>query len=254
VPLSDAEIDRYQRHLVLREVGGQGQQAFAAGRVAVVGAGGIGSPLLQYLVAAGVGHVTIVDDDRVALSNLQRQTLFATDEVGARKAAAAAARLRRLNPHVDVRPRGIRLSDANAAELLAGHDVIADGCDTFLTRAVVNRAAVALGIPLVSAAVGPFDGQLGVFAGHRADAPCWACFAGAAADVPGTSCADTGVLGAVVGVVGAAAALEVLRLLHPFGDPRIGTVWLFDALSMQGRSVRVGPDPGCPVCARVSAR
>lgn len=254
MPLSDAEIDRYARHLVLREIGGQGQQAFAAGRVAVVGAGGIGAPLLQYLVAAGVGLVTIVDDDRVALSNLQRQTLFATAEIGEPKAAAAAARLRLLNPHVGLRPTGVRLTDANAAELLSGHDVIADGCDTFATRAVVNRAAVALGIPLVSAAVGPFDGQLGVFAGHRADAPCWACFAGSAADVPGTSCADTGVLGAVVGVVGAAAALEVLRLLHPFGDPRTGTVWLFDALSMQSRSVRVGPDPRCPVCARVSAR
>lgn len=246
--LSDAELDRYQRHIVLRQVGGEGQRRLKGARVAVVGAGGLGSPCLQYLAAAGVGAITLVDDDVVSLSNLQRQTLFDTADVGRAKVAAAAARLSALNPHVAVAGVTARLTDDNAGKLLAGHDVIADGCDNFATRAAVNRAAVRLRIPLVSAAIGPFEGQLGVFAGHRADMPCWACFAGAPADLPGTSCADTGVLGAVAGVVGAMQALEVLRLITGFGEPRLGALWLWEGLSMQARSVRVPKDPACPVC------
>jgi adenylyltransferase/sulfurtransferase len=248
-PLSDAELDRYARHIVLPDVGGRGQLALRAARVAVVGAGGLGAPLLLYLAAAGVGRLTLVDDDRVELSNLQRQALFDTPDVGRMKVEAAAGRLATLNPHVAVAVEPVRLEAENAAGLLAGHDVVADGCDNFATRAVVNRAAVALGIPLVSAAVGPFDGQLGVFAGHRADAPCWACLAGAPADVAGTSCADTGILGAVAGIVGAAQALEVLRLIVGFPPGRTGTLWLFDARSFASRVVRVPKDPACRVCA-----
>lgn len=248
VGLTDAELDRYQRHIVLKEVGGEGQRRLKAARVAVVGAGGLGSPCLAYLAAAGLGTITLIDDDVVAASNLQRQTLFATTDVGRPKADVAAGRLAALNPHVVVRPVAARLDGGNAEALLAGHDVIADGCDNFATRAIVNRAAVALRIPLVSAAIGPFEGQLGVFAGHRADAPCWACFAGAPADGAGTSCADVGVLGAVAGVVGAAQALEVLRLLTGFGDERVGMLWLWAGLSMAARSVRVPKDPACPVC------
>jgi adenylyltransferase/sulfurtransferase len=247
--LSDEELDRYQRHIVLRQVGGEGQRRLKAARVAVVGAGGLGSPCLQYLAAAGVGAITIIDDDEVNLSNLQRQTLFAGSDVGRPKAEVAAGRLGALNPHVAVTAIGRRLGEADARALLAGHDVIADGCDNFATRAAVNRAAVALGIPLVSAAIGPFEGQLGVFAGHRADSPCWACFAGAPADMPGTSCAEVGVLGAVAGVVGAMQALEVLRLILGFGADRVGLLWLWEALSMAARSVRVAKDPQCPVCS-----
>lgn len=246
---SDSELDRYQRHIVLKEVGGQGQQAFRAASVAVVGAGGLGSPCLQYLAAAGVGRLTLIDDDVVSLSNLQRQTLFTTADIGRPKVEAAAERLAALNPHVTLNPVCARLSDATAPGLLAGHTVIADGCDNFRTRSSVNRAAVKLGIPLVSAAIGPFEGQLGTFAGHRADQPCYACFAGLPEDVPGTSCADTGVLGAVAGLIGSAQALDALRLIAGFGDERLGMLWLFEGLSMAGRSIRVRKDPGCPVCA-----
>jgi molybdopterin-synthase adenylyltransferase len=246
--LSDAELERYERHIVLREVGGRGQAKLKGASVAVVGAGGLGSPCLQYLAAAGVGRITIIDDDVVSLSNLQRQLLFASADVGRPKVEAAAGRLLALNPHVAVKPLQARLTAETAAGLLGGHDVVADGCDNFRTRDLVNRACVALGIPLVSAAIGPFEGQLGVFAGHLPDAPCWACFAGVPEDVPGTSCADVGVLGAVAGLVGAAQALEVLRLITGFGDSRVGRLWLYEGLGVDARSIRVRKDPECPVC------
>ncbi len=246
--LTDAELDRYQRQIILPDVGGEGQKALKAASVAVVGAGGLGCPVLMYLAAAGVGRLTIIDDDRIALSNLQRQTLFASADIGRAKAEVAADRLRALNPHVQISAMATRLTAGNAETLLAGHTVVADGCDSFHTRSIVNRAAVALQIPLVSAALGPFEGQLGVFAGHRPDAPCWACFAGAPQDIPGTSCADVGILGAMAGIVGAAQALEVLRLLTGFGDDRRGRLWLIEGLSMLTRSVRIAKDPGCKVC------
>ncbi len=246
--LSDAELDRYQRHIVLKEVGGEGQRRFRAATVAVIGAGGLGSPCLQYLAAAGVGQLTIIDDDVVSLSNLQRQTLFSTADIGRPKVEAAAERLHALNPQVVIEPIRTRLTAETAEFLLSQHDVIADGCDNFRTRSEVNRAAVRLGIPLVSAAIGPFEGQLGVFAGHLPDQPCYACFAGLPQDVPGTSCADIGVLGAVAGLIGAAQALEVLRLIAGFGESRIGTLWLHEALGVESRTVRVRKDPQCPVC------
>lgn len=246
--LSDEELDRYQRHIVLKEVGGQGQAKLKGATVAVIGAGGLGSPCLQYLAAAGVGQITIIDDDVVSLSNLQRQVLFSSADVGRPKVEAAAERLQALNPHVVVEPLQVRLTVEAAQSLLSQHDVVADGCDNFRTRDAVNRACVRLGIPLVSAAIGPFEGQLGVFAGHLADAPCWACFAGAPADVPGTSCADVGVLGAVAGLVGAAQALEVLRLITGFGESRVGRLWLYEGLGVKARSIRVRKDPACPVC------
>ena len=248
--LSDTELDRYQRHIVLKEVGGQGQMRLKAASVVVIGAGGLGSPCLHYLAAAGVGRITIIDDDHVSLSNLQRQTLFATSDVGRPKAEAAAERLQALNPEITLHPLDERLTAANAETRLAGHDLIADGCDNFETRRIVNRAAVRLGIPLVSAAIGPFEGQLGVFAGHRADAPCWACFAGTPMDQPGTSCADIGVLGALAGLMGSAQALEVLRLITGFGAAQMGRLWLFEGLGMTSRSIRIPKDPACPVCSR----
>lgn len=247
--LSDTELDRYQRHIVLKEVGGQGQARLKAATVAVVGAGGLGSPCLQYLAAAGVGQLTLIDDDVVSLSNLQRQTLYTTADIGRPKAEVAAERLQAMNPHVVVEPLVARLTAETASALLAQHDVVADGCDNFRTRTEVNRACVARGIPLVSAALGSFEGQLGVFAGHLAHAPCYACFAGLPADEPGTSCADTGILGAVAGLVGAAQALEVLRLLTGFGDSRVGQLWLYEGLNAEARSIRVPKDPHCPVCS-----
>lgn len=247
--LSDAELDRYQRHIVLKEVGGQGQQALKVASVAIVGAGGLGNPCAAFLAMAGIGRITLIDDDVVSLSNLQRQMLFATGDVGRPKVEAAADRLKAMNPNVAIIARPRRLTADNAKALLAGHDVVADGSDNFATRSVVNSAAVALAIPLVSAAIGPFEGQLGVYAGHRADQSCYACFAGCPTDVPGTSCADVGVLGAVAGLMGAAQALEVIRLLTGFGTPQLGLLWLYEGLNPAARSVRVPKDPACPVCA-----
>lgn len=246
--LSDAELERYARHIVLPRVGGAGQRALKAAKVAVVGAGGLGSPCLTYLAAAGVGTLTLIDDDVVGLSNLQRQTLFATADCGRPKVEAAAERLAALNPHVAFRPKHTRLTADNAGALLSGHDVIADGSDLFATRAAVNRAAVRLGRPLVSAAIGPFEGQVATFAGHLSDAPCWACFAGAARDAPGESCAEAGVLGALAGMIGALQAAEVLRQLTGFEPLPPGTLFLFDALQLRARTIRVRKDPHCPVC------
>lgn len=203
------------------------------------------------LVAAGVGRISLIDDDLVSLSNLQRQSLFTTADIGRPKVEAAAERLTALNPHVSLQPVQARIDSDNAARLLSGHDVIADGCDNFRTRAIVNRAAVALGIPLASAAIGPFEGQLGIFAGHLPDQSCWACFAGDPVDLPGNSCADVGVLGAIPMLVGAAQSLEVMRLIIGFGGDRAGTLWLWEGLSMAARTIRVPKDPKCPICASV---
>ncbi|QMW22708.1 HesA/MoeB/ThiF family protein [Sandaracinobacteroides saxicola] len=244
--MNDAQLDRYARHIVLREVGGEGQRRLLSAKVAVVGAGGLGSPMLTYLAAAGVGNISIIDDDAVSLSNLQRQTLFGTADVGRHKVDVARERLAALNPDVRIATRATRLGQANARAMLAGHDVIADGCDNFATRRAVSDAAVALGIPLVAAAIGPFEGQLGVFAGHLGDAACWRCFAGDAAEREGGTCADEGVLGALAGVVGAMAALEVMRLILGFGEPQLGKLLLYDALGQRQRTLRVPRDPACP--------
>ncbi len=248
--LTDAQLERYARHIVLKDIGGAGQKRLLAARVAVVGAGGIGCPALQYLAAAGVGQVTLVDDDRVARSNLQRQTLYTEEDEGRPKAEVAALRLFALNPDCRVVPRVERLGPANAEALLAGHDLVLDGTDSFAARATVNRACVRLGIPLVSAAIGSFEGHVGTFAGHRPDAPCWACLVGAAEDRPGASCADAGVLGALAGVLGALAALEALRIVTGFGPETVGRLLVFDAIGFGGRTLRLPKDPACPVCAQ----
>lgn len=246
--LSDDELDRYARHIVLREVGGRGQALIKAARVAVVGAGGLGSPCLLYLAAAGVGGLTVIDDDSVALSNLQRQVLFATGEIGQPKAGAAAARLAALNPHVAVTPVLTRLDAGNAAALLAGHSVVADGSDSFATRLAVADAAYALRIPLVSGAIGPFDGQLATFRGWEAGKPCYRCLVGAATDADARNCAETGVLGALAGVIGAMMALEVLREIAGFGDSLAGRLLLYDALGARMRTVALPKDEGCGGC------
>jgi adenylyltransferase/sulfurtransferase len=246
--LSDTELDRYQRHIVLPDIGGQGQRALKSASVAIVGAGGLGNPCAAFLVMAGIGRLTLIDDDDVELSNLQRQFLFTTADIGRPKVEAAAERLMAMNHHVRIVARPRRLAEANASGLLAGHNIIADGSDNFLTRSIVNRAAVRLGIPLVSAAIGPFEGQLGVFSGHLPDQPCYACFAGQPEDLPGTSCADIGVLGALAGLIGAAQAMEVLRLVTGFGTPRVGRLWLYEGLNPAARSIRVPKDPGCAIC------
>ena len=246
--LSDAELDRYARHIVLPQIGGAGQMRLRAAHVAVVGAGGIGCPALLYLAAAGVGRLTIIDDDAVSLSNLQRQVLFATDDVGAAKAPTAAATLARLNPHVALDARPVRLDADNAAALLYGADLILDGSDRFATRRIVNAAAVALRIPLLSAALGPFEAQVGLFRGWEPDQPCYACFVGDIDDAEVGNCGETGVLGAMAGFAGTAAATEAIRALHPFGTPLTGHLWLADMLNRRFRTIRVPKDPACPTC------
>ncbi|MBZ6377473.1 molybdopterin biosynthesis protein MoeB [Pacificimonas flava] len=246
--LTDQQLERYARHIVLPEIGGAGQQRLVDARVAVVGAGGLGAPLLQYLAAAGVGYITLIDDDEVDLSNLQRQVLHGTADIGMKKTASAKVALKSLNAEVRVDPKAERLTGANAAELLGGHDVIADGSDSFATRGVVADTALALKTPLVSAAVGPFDGQLGTFEGWKADQPCWRCFAGNASDRPENSCAERGILGAVAGIMGSMQALEVIRSLVPFGEPMAGRMLFYDACGQRMRTVRLPKDPDCPAC------
>jgi molybdopterin/thiamine biosynthesis adenylyltransferase len=246
--LSDTDLSRFARHIILKEIGGAGQLALRRARIVVVGAGGIGSPALQYLVGAGIGRITIVDDDAVDLSNLQRQTLFGASDIGAAKTDAAATALARLDPDVALGRHHGRIGPDNARAILAGADVVLDGTDNFATRLTVADAALALRIPLVSAAVSQFEGQLGVYRGWESDKPCYRCFVGQDPEREGVSCADVGVLGAMAGVMGSLAALEVVRAIVPFGEDTAGTLLLADGLSLRFRTIRLPKDPGCPGC------
>lgn len=247
--LSDAELERYARHIVLKEIGGAGQRKLRAAKVAVIGAGGIGSPAIQYLAAAGVGTLVVIDDDAVDLSNLQRQTLFGEADIGKSKVAAAAEAVGRLNPHVHLTKFDRRIDADNARTLLADADVVLDGCDNFVTRLAVADAAFALRIPLVSAAVGQFEGQLAVYRGWEADKPCYRCLVGADPNRAEANCAEAGVMGAMTGVMGSLAALEVIRAIVPFGDDPAGKLLLADALAFRFRTIRLPKDPGCPTCS-----
>lgn len=243
--LTDEQLDRYARHIVLKEIGGAGQRRLLAAHVALIGAGGIGSPAIQYLAAAGVGRLTVIDDDVVSLSNLQRQTLFGTADIGAHKAEAAGAAVARLNPDVRVEPCVARFAAGNADAILAGVDVVIDGSDNFATRLAVADAAHARRIPLISAAVGQFDGQLGVYRGWEATKPCYRCLVGDSPERPDASCADQGVLGALTGMVGSLAAIEAIRALVPFGEDNAGKLLLIDALAFRFRTIALPKDPGC---------
>ncbi|WP_157217307.1 HesA/MoeB/ThiF family protein [Flavisphingomonas formosensis] len=246
--LSDDQLDRYARHIILKEIGGEGQRRLLSAHVAVIGAGGIGSPTIQYLVAAGVGRLTLFDDDRVSLSNLQRQTLFGTADVGRLKVEAASEAAARLNPDPILLGLDQRIDAGNAESLLEGIDAIVDGSDNFATRLAVSDAATSLHIPLVSAAVGQFEGQLAVYRGWEADKPCYRCLVGTDPDRPDISCADQGVLGALTGVMGSLAAMEVVRVLTGFGEDSAGKLLLLDALAFRMRTIRLPKDPGC-LCA-----
>lgn len=241
---SQAEVERYARHLVLREVGGPGQQRLKAARVLIVGAGGLGAPASLYLAAAGVGQITLVDPDVADLSNLQRQVIFRSDDVGTPKVEAAAASLRALNPHVEVVAVQAALSDANAAELVAGVDLVLDGTDDFATRFCVNAACVAHAKPLVSGAIGRWTGQVGVFKGQ----PCYRCLV---PDIPpdAETCSAVGVIGALAGVIGSMMALEAIKVITGAGEPLEGRLLIYDGLAAETRTVRIGAEPGCSVCA-----
>jgi molybdopterin/thiamine biosynthesis adenylyltransferase len=243
VSFSDIEIERYARHLVLAEIGGPGQQALARARVLIVGLGGVGGPAALYLAAAGLGGLTLVDDDAVALSNLQRQIMFDTADIGRAKVEAGADRLRGLNPGVAVTVVADRLTAANAAGLVAGHDLVLDGSDDFATRFAVNAACVRAGLPLVSGALGRWSGQVAVFEGR----PCYQCLV---PEIPpeAETCARAGVVGALAGVVGAMAALEAIKRLTGAGAPLAGRLLLYDGLAGTARTVTLPADPACPVC------
>ncbi len=246
---TDDQLDRYARHIVLKEIGGEGQRKLRAAEVLVVGAGGIGSPAIQYLAAAGVGQLTIVDDDRVELSNLQRQLLFGTRDIGASKARRAKRAVEALNPDVAVEAAPRRIGAGNAHRFIEGADLVLDGSDNFETRLIVADAALALRVPLVSAAVSQFEGQLGVYRGWKADKPCYRCLVGSDPQRVGRSCADLGVLGAAAGVMGSLAALEAIRLITGFGEDSAGKLLLMDALTLRFRTLTLRKDPGCPACA-----
>jgi adenylyltransferase/sulfurtransferase len=244
--LSDPELERYARHLVLREIGGPGQRKLGRARVLCVGAGGLGSPALLYLAAAGVGVLGIVDDDAVSLSNLQRQVLHATDRVGQLKTESARAGLAAVNPHVTVEAHPVRLTEANAAALVGAYDLVLDGSDNFATRRLLNAACVALGKPLVSAAIGQWEGQLAVF---RPGGPCYACvFPEDPAAGLAPTCSEAGVLGALAGVMGAMQAAEAVKQILGVGDGLVGRLLLYDALWAETRVIAVARRPGCPVC------
>lgn len=247
--LSDEELERYARHIVLREIGGAGQVVLKAAHVTVIGAGGIGVPVLQYLAAAGVGRLTIIDDDAVSLSNLQRQVIYGVADIGKSKAQTAAARIAAINPAVSVDVVAQRIDAENAPTLLQG-DVIVDGSDNFATRLAVADAAYALRIPLVSAAIGQFHGQLGTFRGWEPDAPCYRCYVGDAHDADDCdTCAELGVLGAMTGMMGSLAALEAIRQIVPFGENAVGKLHIIDGLAPSMRSIRLPKDPVCRTCS-----
>jgi molybdopterin/thiamine biosynthesis adenylyltransferase len=255
--LNDEELERYARHIVLRQVGGTGQAKIRAARVLVVGAGGLGSPLALYLAAAGVGTLGLVDDDTVSLSNLQRQILFKTGDVGMAKTEAAAKALHALNPGVKIEPHAVRLTADNAPALIESYDIVADGSDNFETRFLVNDTCFALGKTLVSAAVTEFEGQLAIFKPRDKSAqssgtrwPCYRCLF-PEPPAPGTvpSCSETGVIGAAAGVMGSLAALEVLKEIGGFGEGLAGKLLIYEALSARFRTVILRPDPACKLCS-----
>lgn len=245
---SAAELERYARHIVLRELGGPGQRRLKAARVLVLGAGGLGSPVLMYLAAAGVGTLGVVDDDTVSLSNLQRQILHRSNRLGMPKARSAATTLAAINPHVAVVPHQIRLDEGQAAALFAGYDLILDGTDNFATRALANRVAVAQEKPLVSGAITQWEGQLAVFDPARGG-PCLACiFPEAPAPGLAPDCAAAGVVGALPGVIGSMMALEAIKIIAGAGEPLRGRMLIYDALYGENRVVALKPTAGCPVC------
>jgi adenylyltransferase/sulfurtransferase len=252
--LTDEQLDRYARHIVLKEIGGAGQALILQARVTVIGAGGIGSPVLLYLAAAGVGSITVIDDDKVSLSNLQRQILFGTCDIARPKVDVAAEQVQRINPDVTFNAQPVRIGRDNAEALLTGADVIIDGSDNFATRLAVADAATRLRIPLISAAIGQFHGQLGTFRGWEAGKPCYRCFVGDAHDPDECdSCSEVGVLGAMVGMMGSMAAMEAIRVITGFGEDQAGKLQIIDGLTLSMRAIRLPKDPGCATCGAEEA-
>lgn len=246
--------ERYLRHILLKEVGAQGQQKLLAARVLVVGAGGLGSPIIQYLAAAGVGLIGIADDDDVALSNLQRQTIYRDEDVGQSKVARAAAFARALNPEIRIVALHEKLTGENAGDLLAGYDEIVEGVDNFGSRFALNAACIGARKPLISAAIGRFEGQLSVFKPWAgADFPCYRCLVPEAPPREfAVNCAEEGVLGPLAGVIGSMAALETLKEILNLGESLAGRLLLYDGLAATMRTISLPRDPQCPDCGRLA--
>lgn len=241
---SDEEVERYARHLVLREIGGAGQQALKAARVLIVGAGGLGSPAALYLAAAGVGTLCLADPDTASLSNLQRQVLYTTADLGRAKVAAAAQHLAALNPHVKVETHAVAIGRHNAANIVGEYDLVLDGADDFATRFAVSAACVEKGKTLVSGALGRWTGQIGVFTGR----PCYQCLV---SEIPPDveTCAAVGVVGALAGVIGSMMALEAVKIITGAGEALSGRLLIYDGLTAVSRTLKLSPDPACPVCS-----
>jgi molybdopterin-synthase adenylyltransferase len=247
--LSDQQLDRYARHIVLRDIGGAGQAKLLSSHVLLIGAGGIGCPAIQYLASAGVGTMSVVDDDVVALSNLQRQVLYGEAQVDMPKVEAAAIAVARLNPDVDFHALRHRITAETSPEILNGVDVVIDGSDNFATRLIVNDLCLTAKVPLVSAAIGQFHGQIGTFTGWMPGAPCYRCFVGDAHDPDDCDdCATRGVLGAMCGLMGSFAAMEAIRVLTSFGEAQTGKLHIFDGMTPSMRSIKLPKDPACGSC------
>ncbi|MDF3607342.1 molybdopterin-synthase adenylyltransferase MoeB [Paracoccus sp. DMF-8] len=245
--ISDDELDRYARHIVLREIGGPGQQKLRNARVLIVGAGALGAPVALYLAAAGVGRITIADDDRVSLSNLQRQVIYGGGDIGQPKVHAAARRLADLNPHVQVTPLPRRIT-ADDVALIRGFDLVLDGTDSFRSRQAVNRACTGAGVALVGGSIAQWEGQLSVWDPVH-DAPCTACiFPDEPAPGLAPSCAEAGVVGALPGVIGSLMALEAIKLITGAGSVARGRLLILDGLWGETRSIAIRRNPDCPVC------
>lgn len=247
--MNDDQLLRYSRHILLPQIGIEGQDAIVNARVLVVGAGGLGSPAAMYLAAAGVGTLVLADGDTVDLTNLQRQILHSQEGVGRLKVESGSDTLARLNPEVKVVPLAHRLEGEALEEEVGLADVVLDCSDNFVTRHAINRACVARGRPLVSGAAIRFDGQVSVFDLRQADSPCYHCLFPEGEDVEEIRCAVMGVFAPLTGIVGAVQAAEALKLLAGCGEPLVGRLLLLDTLAMDWRTIRLGRDPSCPVCA-----
>ena len=251
--MDDAQLLRYSRHILLDELGPDAQAKFAAAHVLVIGMGGLGTPAAHFLAAAGVGEITICDADDVDLTNLQRQVLYSTADIGMPKVDAAAQRLAAVNPDVRVTRVPTRVGPETLAPLVAAADVVLDGCDNFATRHAVNRACVAQAKPLVSGAAIRFDGQIAVFDTRDVKSPCYHCLFGEGEEIEETRCATMGVFAPLTGIVGATQAAEALKLIAGAGTSLAGRLLLLDALAMHWREMRVPRDLGCPVCSTRNA-
>lgn len=244
--MNSSDLERFARHIILKEIGGAGQQKLLGARCAIIGAGGLGGPAALYLAAAGTGHITVIDDDVVSLSNLQRQIQFGFDDIDSLKTEALGQNLRRIHDTLDYGDIRGRLDHNSAQDWLSGFDVILDGSDNFETRFAVNHGALFHKTPLVSGAVGRWDGQVASFKGDGAG-PCYRCFV-PEAPPDAQTCAEVGIVGALTGIIGSVMALDAIKIITGAGDPLYGRVWVFDGLDMESRTLTLNKDPNCQSC------